>query len=274
MEKRFSKIVGITKSEFDEFVKKGDLRLREARLIPTYKPGDEMALTSVILTAIRLIKEFRKKILSDSNMMGSGKVYVYTEVEFSKPETSRADGLLIIVKGNTIRDAALLEMKNGNDILNKEQIERYQNISKEYSIPRLVTVSNQFVSEPTQCPVDIKVIKDVELIHFSWSYLLTIAHVLLFKNDMNIEDEDQIEIMREVVKYLEDKKSGVFGFHQMKPGWSDVIEKINTGASLRTDERDVCDAVISWQQEEKDMALILSRYLGVLVESGEKKYIR
>ncbi|MEJ2325030.1 MAG: hypothetical protein P8Y77_09655, partial [Nitrospirota bacterium] len=158
------------------------------------------------------------------------------------------------------------------DVLTKEQLERYQAISKEYAIPKIITVSNQFVSEPTQCPIVIKPVKDVGLIHFSWSYLLTIAHVLLFKNDMNIEDEDQVEIMREVVRYLEDKKSGVFGFHQMKNGWSDVIEKINTGSILKSDDRDVCDAVVSWQQEEKDMALILSRSLGVLVESGERKY--
>lgn len=272
MEKKLSKIVGIKKSEFEEFVKKGDLRLREARLIPTYKLGDEMALTSVILTAIRLIKEFRKKILSEASMIGSGQIYVYTEAEFPKHEKCRADGLLIIVKGGTIRDAAIFEMKNGNDVFNKEQLERYQAISKEYAIPKIITVSNQFVSEPTQCPIVMKPVKDVGLIHFSWSYLLTIAHVLLFKNDTNIEDEDQVEIMHEIVRYLEDKKSGVFGFHQMKAGWSDVIEKINTGAILKSDDRDVCDAVVSWQQEEKDMALILSRYLGVLVESGERKY--
>ena len=64
MEKSISKVVGISKAEFDGFVKKGDVHLGEARLIPIYKPGDEMALTSVILGGIRLIKEFRKKILS------------------------------------------------------------------------------------------------------------------------------------------------------------------------------------------------------------------
>ena len=273
MEKRISKVVGISKAEFDGFIKSGDIHLGEARLIPTYKPGDEMALTSVILSGIRLIKEFRKKILNEANMISSGQIYAYTEVEFSKhKELGRADGLLIVVKGGTIRDAALFEMKNGNDELKREQLERYQQIAREYSIPKLITVSNQFVSEPTQCPVEIKSFKDVEKFHFSWSYLLTIAHVLLFKNDTNIEDEDQVEIMNEIVNYLEDKKSGVSGFHQMKAGWKDVIEKVNSGAILKLHDKDVCDAVISWQQEEKDMALILSQHLGVLVDSGEKKY--
>ncbi len=38
---------------------------------------------------------------------------------------------------------------------------------------------------------NVKPDRNVSLLHFPWSYLLTIAHVLLFKNDNNIEDEDQ-----------------------------------------------------------------------------------
>ena len=78
--------------------------------------------------------------------------------------------------------------------------------------------------------------------------------------------------MREVVNYLEFDKSGVCGFHHMKTGWTTVVDKINAGTRLRASEPDTHDAVISWQQEEKDLALILSRKLGVLVNSGELKY--
>lgn len=272
MDKKLTKIVGLKKEDFDDFILSGDLKLREARLIPFFKPGDEMALTSVILSSIRLIKEFRNKIFSDSKMIGGGQIYVFTEVTFSQFPESRVDGLLIIVKSGIIKDAAIYEMKNGKDVLDKEQIERYQKIAQFYLIPKLATISNQFVSEPTQCPVIIKSIKSVDVFHFSWSYLLTIAHVLLFKNDTNIEDEDQVEIMREVVNYLEYDKSGVSGLTQMKAGWSEIIEKINAGATIKNNDSCVCDAVISWQQEEKDMALILSRHLGVLVNSGEIKY--
>ncbi|MEC4685948.1 MAG: hypothetical protein VST71_09490 [Nitrospirota bacterium] len=272
MDKKLTKIVGLKKDDFDEFISSGELKLRKARLLPFFKPGDEMALTSVILSSIRLINEFRKKIFSDCKLMGGGQIYVFTEVSFPQFPEYRVDGLLLIVKSGIIKDAAIFEMKNGNDILNKEQIEHYQEVAKAYSIPKLVTISNQFVSEPTQCPVNIKTIKNVDIFHFSWSYLLTIAHVLLFKNDANIEDADQVEIMREVVNYLEYDKSGVFGLNHMKAGWSETIEKINAGANLKINDPYVCDAVYSWQQEEKDMALILSRHLGVLVDSGETKY--
>ncbi|MBA7466556.1 hypothetical protein ES707_01743 [subsurface metagenome] len=272
MEKKSIKIIDLKKSEFDEFVKKGGIQLREACLIPIIKPGDEAALASVILSSIRLIKEFRRMVLSDVKIMKGGHILVYNEVVFSQFPNSRIDGLLLIVRGDTIKDAAIFEMKNGTNDLDQEQIERYQKIAKAYNIPKLITVSNQFVSEPTQCPVNIKPLKQVELYHFSWSYLLTLAHILLFDNELNIKDKNQVEIMREVVNYLESDKSGVCGFRQMKQGWKDVVEKINSGTRLKTSDTDLYDSVISWQQEEKDLALILSRSLGVFVNSGEAKY--
>jgi|TARA_B100000315_G_scaffold161577_1_gene150076 hypothetical protein len=272
MDRKLTKIIGLKKSEFDEFVKNGELQLREARLIPFSKPGDEMALTSVILSSLRLIKEFRKMILSDAKMMTGGHIHVFTEIVFSQFPDLRVDGLLIIVKGGIIKDAAIFEMKNGSNEIEQGQIENYLKIAKMSSIPKLITVSNQFVSEPTQSPVNIKAPKNVGLYHFSLTYLLTSAHILLFNNDTNIEDDSQAEIMREVVNYLEYDKSGVYGFHQMKKGWSDVVEKINSGARLKRSDSEVDDTVISWQQEEKDMALILSKNLGIFVDSGEAKF--
>ena len=37
--------------------------------------------------------------------------------------------------------------------------------------------------------------------------------------------------MKEVVAYLEEPKSGVLGFTQMKPGWTEVASKISDGAA-------------------------------------------
>jgi hypothetical protein len=272
LEKKLTTLVGLPKSEFDGFVKRGEVFLRPARLIPCFKPGDEMGLASVILSSLRLVREFRKMVLSAARMASGGQLYVYTEVTFPQFPESRLDGLILIVKGGTIRDAAICEMKNGKSELEKDQLERYQQIAKQYSIPRLITVSNQFVSVPTQCPIAVKPVKGVDLYHFSWSYLLTLAYVLLTDNDTNIADEDQVEIMREVVDYLEFDKSGVCGFNQMKKGWAETVEKVNAGALLRSTDPAVQETVTSWQQEERDIALILSRSLGVLVESGSKKH--
>lgn len=107
--------------------------------------------------------------------------------------------------------------------------------------------------------IPIKKSSKVDLYHFSWSYLLTLAHILLFKNNNNIENEDQVEIMREVLLYFEHKVSGVCGFTQMKQGWKTVVNNINTGARLKSSDPAVLKTVESWHQEERDMALILSR---------------
>ena len=272
MDKKLVKIIDLSKSEFDDFAKSSELRLRDARLIPNIKPGDESALSSVILSSLRLVKEFRNLILSDANILKSGQLYVFTEVVFSQFPESRVDGLLLIVRGGIIKDAAIFEIKNGLSELQSDQIEKYLKVARFYNIPKLITISNQFVSEPTQFPINIKPIKYLSLYHFSWSYLLTLAQILLFKGDTSIEDKDQIEIMREVIYYLGYDNTGVCGFNQMKPGWKEIVEKINSGKRIKYDDPDLHDTVISWQQEEMDLALILSRKLGILVNVGEVKY--
>jgi len=268
-----TKIVGSKFSDFNNHVLvDNDIKLREARLITTYKAGDEMALTSIFLSALKLIKEFRKDFFSEVRLSGASKIYIYTEVTFPKFEDSRIDGLILVVAGDQIKDAAIIEVKNKNNELQIEQIEKYLQIAKQLKIPKLITISNQFVSMPTQSPLPIKATKGINLYHFSWSYILTMAHILLYDNDKNIEDEDQVEIMKEIVTYFENPVSGVCGFTHMKPGWKELVERINAGTRLKLNDACVLDTVSSWQQEERDMALILSRKLGVLVQTGESKY--
>lgn len=272
MDSKSVKIIGLKKDEFDDLVKNNSIQLRDARLIPSFKLGDEVGLASVLLSSMRMIREFRRMIISDIKMIRGGQFFAYNEVVFPQFKNCRIDGLAIKVKGGIIKDAAIFEMKNGSNEINKEQIEKYIDLARSCSIPRIITVSNQFVSEPTQCPVDVRSIKSVELYHLSWSYILTLAHILLFDNDINIEDPDQVELMKEVVKYFEYNKSGICGFNQMKKGWKEIVERINLGSSIRLSDPDLDEAVVSWQQEEKDLALILSRNLGVFVTSGETKY--
>ena len=277
MNKKHTKIVGLSFSDFNSLVEKGkEIHLQTARLIPFYKPGDEMALTSIFLSALRLVEEFRKNISQEINLIRSGTIYVFTEATFSScKKPNRPDGLILIVKGKNIVDAALVEVKNKGNELDDNQISQYLTIAKEYNIPKLLTVSNQFVSFPTQSPLSIKVPKHVSLYHLSWSYILTIAHLLLFKNgknEENIFDKDQVEIMNEVVEYFESDISGILGFTQMKQGWTNIVDKVSTDTALDLCDNSVDETISSWLQEERDMALILSRKLGEQVFSGLKKY--
>ena len=270
-------LVGLKKEEFDELVKLKSpegITLQPAKLIPFINPGKEEALTSIFLSSLKLIKEFREDILESIGIKigKTGKIFVYTEVSFEDDKENRIDGLILVVKGGKISEAVLLELKNGLDELKEDQIKRYLEVAQKYGISKFVTISNQFVSSPTQFPLLIKPPKNIELYHLSWTYILTLAQILLFKNDKNIEDEDQVAIMQEVVDYFGHKKAGVCQFTRMKSGWKTMIERNTAGIELKETDADVKEAVESWMQEEKDMALILSRELGVLVKSGENKY--
>jgi hypothetical protein len=267
------RIIGMKIEQFrDLFSKDNEIFMRRARLIPTNKVGDEMALTSCFLSAIRLIDPFRRQVFGAIGLPVSGTIHLFTEIEFKEFDSLRIDGLIIIEKAGKVADAAFLEMKNDNNELDPAQLESYLGIAKHFAVPRVITVSNQFVSHPSQCPVSVKVPKAVELYHLSWSFILTVAHLLLLDNDVNIDDSTQADLMREVVDYFEFEKSGVRGFNQMKKGWRTTVENVTSSATLRQTDPDLSEAVESWIQEENDMALILSRELGLLVQTGEKKF--
>lgn len=271
MSQKPTNLLGLPYSDFVALDGK-EFNLRPARLISLYKPGDEMALSSIFLSALRLIEEFRKQVFQVLRLQRGGAIHAFTEVEFLLHKKQRVDGLIVIVRGKKIVNAALIEVKNRNIEIDASQIEGYATIARDYGISTMLTISNQFVSFPTQSPVKVRVPKSVSHYHMSWSYVLTIAHILLYDNDTNIDDRSQIEIMKEVVAYLEEPKSGVLGFTQMKPGWTDVVGKVSAGASLKLADDAVEEAVSGWLEEERDMALILSRELGLFVQSGKRKF--
>lgn len=270
IKKNLTKLVGIKKEDFDSFIQSGQIYVQPARLIPTLKTGDEMALTSIFLSTIKLVKEFRDDIFKSIKLNRSGRIYYFTEVSFPDIDKSRIDGLIIVVIKGVIVDAAFFEMKNKGNGLDKIQIETYLDISKKLKVGKLITISNEFVSDPSHSPVKVKPPKSVSLFHFSWTHIITKGHLLIFDNTTNIIDEDQVEIMKESLYYFENPISGINGYTQMKPGWKELAENIRAQKPLKVSDEYIEDAVLSWYEEEKDMALMLSRKLGVLVKSSSK----
>ena len=271
IQKKFSKLIGLKYEDFLAYQQSGQIISQEARLIPLLKTGDEGALTSIFLSAVKLVREYRDVIFKETKLSRGGKAYFLTEVVFIDiDKNSRIDGLVIIVSKGIVKDAIVFEMKNKNNSVCKDQVEKYMELCKKIGITKMATVSNEFVSDSTQSPVKAKASKNFSLYHFSWTYLMTKGQLLLFKNDANIKDEDQIEIMREVLYYFDSPTSGISGYHIMKPGWKDTIEKITNRIPLKVSDYHVKEAVESWHEEEKDMALLLSRKLGVLVKSSPR----
>ena len=268
-----SKIIGMDISNFDHLLKGGkEIHLQSVRLLNFHKPGDELALTSIFLSGLKSIKEFRKNIFNQIGLTNSNNIRFYTEIEFILFDKLRIDGLIIIIKSNTIVDAVLIEVKNKKNNLHEEQIFSYLQISKEYRIPKFLTISNQFVNFSTQSPLNIKIPTQISLYHLSWTYILTASHILLAKNETNIENNDQRELMKEIVYYFESEKSGILGLTQVKPGWVELTKKINTRTKFKPTDIFVDETVSSWIQIERCMALTLSRELGIFVRSGNRKF--
>ncbi|WP_298902051.1 hypothetical protein [uncultured Psychroserpens sp.] len=270
IQKKLTKLIGLKKTDFDLFVQNGQIKLQQTRLIPTLKTGHEMALTSIFLSTVRLVKEYRDGIFKSVKLSRAGKAFYYTEVTFNDISASRIDGLIIVVTKGVISDAVFFEMKNKNNGIDQKQIEDYLSISKSLKVNKLVTVSNEFVADSTHSPIKVKVPRNISLYHFSWTFLITKGRLLLFKNDLRIQDNDQVEIMSEALHYFESSESGICGFIQMKAGWKELAESIRAQKTLKQSDQYIEEAVLSWYEEEKDMALLLSRKLGVLVKSSSK----
>ena len=131
MGKKPTKLIGLPFSEFNSLIEKGDeIHLRPARLIPLSKPGDETTLTSIFLSSLKLISEFRRNISKEIGLKTGGKIHVFTEVKFLLNDYKHdcPDGLIIIVIGNRIADAAIVEVKNKKSELSEEQISCYLKI--------------------------------------------------------------------------------------------------------------------------------------------------
>ena len=95
---KVTRIVGLKEAIFKDLITKNQILCSEVRLLPALKTGDEGALTSIFLSALRLVKEFRHSVFKDIKMPRSGRFYYLREV--SVPELSKCivDGLIVCIK--------------------------------------------------------------------------------------------------------------------------------------------------------------------------------
>jgi hypothetical protein len=280
----------MTISEFNDNIEKHLITYQsEAKLIPiltnqkdkTY----EIVLTSIFLRSLCLVKEFRELIFKEIGLKNSKtcKIHVYLEVGFLKPgnkdvdilgkENNRIDGMLLIERGSKIVDSAFFEMKNKSNKVDSLQIEKYRNIALEVGVTKLVTVSNEYVTNSSQLPYQISTKKStssVNLFHLSWSSIISKARVLLYKNDINIEDQDQVNIMNEVVDFFENPKSGVSEYSEMCTDWPKFMDSIGHFNSTDDNSKIFNNVTSSWLQEEKDLAIKLTSNLHVFVQIKTK----
>lgn len=247
-----------------------------ARLIPTLADSKkEERATSILLAALMSVFEFRKAMLQSINQRVGNRTRLeaWTEVVFRDEQPipkkrnpdDRPDGLVVLDTGRR-KWHALIEAKVGNDSVGEDQLLKYIKQAKEHGIDAVITITNQFVALPTHHPVSInkKHLRSVEIFHWSWTYIVTTAQLLLTQD--KIESQDQRFILHEVVKYLEDPNSGKAGFTSMNPEWKTVVQSAFNNTKLNKNSEEITNTVSSWHQEQRELCLQMWPLVGEKVD--------
>lgn len=241
-----------------------------ARLIPiTADSAREQRSVSVLLAGLRSVLELRQSLLKSIGVRvgTSAKLEAWIEVVFENgdkkaiKQKDRPDGLLILRTGKR-EWRALIEAKVGNEAIGEEQVSRYLQQAKTHKLDAVITITNQFAALPTHHPIRLSknATKSVALYHWSWAFIRTQCQLLL-KND-GIEDEDQVFILSEILRYLQSDKSGINHFDQMNSEWKDVVNKVKSNATLTKTSDEIQNTIAAWHQEQRDLCLIMSRLTG------------
>jgi len=249
------------------------LAQKRARLFPSgtsIKKTKETNLTSIFLSNLAAIKPYREILLSILNTKArkvsnkSAQLHVYTEIsdrnaEGTKTDKGRPDGLIVLTTGKAqlIEWAAFVEVKVNSD-LDTKQIERYVDIAKDHEVD-LITVSDQIVSTPFQTPLKDKInARKINIYHWSWIYIRTKAQqVIESANQIGCEerfDVDQIYILEEFIRYLDDPKINVGHFSHMGKAWSSSVKELRqlqNGVKIKAELLD--SIATSWMYEEQDL---------------------
>lgn len=235
-----------------------------ARLFPVLATtSKEGRTTSIVLACISMIEEFGSELM---NAVGKrvgkrAKIETYTEIVFKNEKIQvkdRPDGLIVLHNGSN-EWRALVEAKVGSAEVGASQVEKYREIAKEQGLDCVITISNQFATQPEHHPVeDVRKSRSkIPVFHWSWMSILTITDILL-KQD-SVVDEDQKLLLNELRRFLTHESAGVKGFDRMPPEWAEINRLVSAGGKIPAKSHEAVVVVDAWHQETRDLSLILSR---------------
>jgi hypothetical protein len=210
-----------------------------ARLIPTSgingAEEQERRATSALLAVMSAVKEYGRTI---TGRMGApaGAIETYIEVPFVLGGKKVFPDGLIRVKRGAKTWTALVEVKTGNNELQREQLENYLDVAREHRFDALLTISNEIPPAAGTHPtvVDRRKSKYAAVHHLSWTEVLTAA--IMQKEFRGVADPDQAWILGELIRYLEHPKSGAVEFTDMGPSWVPVRESVSSGTLRKNDK--------------------------------------
>ncbi len=234
-----------------------ELEKYRTRLFPLGKTTDEVQTTSIFLSSLSAVKEYREELFTQIGVKKiinqNIQLHTFSEIPCNNGE-DRPDGLIVVTSGmhNPIIEwIGFIEVKIGNNPIDANQIERYIKFAKEIKVENIITLSNQLVSTPFDSPININKRIKMNLFHWSWIYLSVTAGRLL-KIDA-VKDEDHVYILTELRKYF-DTHNGIKNYTGMEKSWKDATESF-----MDKSTKSIIDEIIlSYKQEEKDICLQLT----------------
>ena len=233
-----------------------------ARLIPTLPESKkEERATSLLLATFRVIPIYALSLLSEAGAPGGvrARIYGFTEIvpKSKNGAKLRPDGLVVVETGRSTW-SAIIEAKIGNNQLSLSQLEAYIDLARLIGCEAIITISNQFATLPTHHPVSISKAKlgKLGLYHFSW--LSLVANAVLLAKHREVDDPEQAFILDELIRYLQHPRSGVSLMTEMGEGWKSTCSQILQGMKLLKSTANVMQAVESWEQLTRYLALQLT----------------
>ena len=248
--------------QLPSFLKSGEV----ARLFPVISESSkEQRAASIFLSVLSAVPSFAEALLAQTGQRIGARTVIntFTEVVFASEQAvsskDRPDGLILLSSGSR-QWTALLKAKIANGVLTVEQTERYVKLARDNQVDAVITISNQFTSLPTHCPVAIQksLTRKVALFHFSWSAVLTSA--VLLHEQGSVIDTEQAFLLRELIRFLSHPSAGLTRYTSMPGEWSGAIDLVQAGGKVT--KQHAVTIVSGWYQEIRDLTLLMSRLIG------------
>ena len=235
-----------------------------ARLIPISTASgieaQERKVTSALLAVMSAVDEFGRALLKPLGAP-AGKIETFIEVPFKlDARPLRPDGVITVSRGSKTW-SALVETKTGRNPLEPSQIDAYLDLARQLEFNAVISISNQYVTSSSEYPIEIdrRKLRRVDLHHWSWVDVLTEA--IVQEQHRGVSDRDQAYILRELIRYLKDQRSGAVSFGDMGPGWTAVRDGARQN-HLRKGAEEVSQVTARWDDLVRFLGLELTAVLG------------
>lgn len=226
----------------------------------------EMRATSALLSVMAVVPSFGRRVLAAVDAP-TGRMSTFVECSFKTDDggTARPDGVIVVERGQR-RWACIVEVKTGPTDLSSDQVNGYLTIANRDGFNAVLTISNQIVGADNVSPVsaDKRKLRNVRLGHMSWFRILTEA-VTEYEH-RGVDDPEQSFILRDLIAYLDDPRSGAAGFDGMGKEWVRVRDAARN-KTLRLRDQGVAEVANNWSEFGEYMALRLRQRLGRGVEA-------